>query len=143
MISLWEGFLASLALAMISGLTFIAYRHPAGYRRLYLPIVYTVWAVWLGRLIYTLGETSGFYSALTQIHTLNPKQLIQTPSIEGDPWWVFLVPVVIVVYLGLLRSLPFILGEDTQSDSPEIKNEKQSNPRVPTKGRTKRVRRTE
>jgi hypothetical protein len=104
--------LASLitgAVAIFSGLAFIAYKHPIGYRRIHLPLIASIWALWIIRMIYIAGESSGFYHALSGVRELNKDKIFQTPSFDMDPMWWFLIPLGVVLYLSCLRALPSIL----------------------------------
>jgi len=99
----------TVGLAAVSGLTFIAYKHPLGYRKIYVPLIASVWAAWFVYMIYSLGQTTGFYDALQRTREMNKGASILTPSRESDPLWLFLVPLAIAGYLSFLRALPSIL----------------------------------
>src|SRR6266446_10839482 len=99
----------TVALAAISGLTFIAYKHPVGYRKIYVPLIVSVWAAWIIWMVYSYGQTIGFYEALRDTQALNKGTVIQTPSLKSDPMWWFLVSLAVVGYLSFLRALPSIL----------------------------------
>jgi len=114
---MWQGFFALVALAALSGLSFIAYHHPSGYRRVYLPLVCAVWGVWLAWIIYSFGYERGFSTAVLATMKLNSPQLVKTPSSGPAMWWVFFVPAALYGYLSFLLYLPSILGSERPSTS--------------------------
>ena len=111
--TLVETIIGGAILAALSGLAFIAYRHPAGYRFMYTPLFWGAWGVWLLCRAYRWGLSSGFYGALGEVRTLNPTAVLQIPSLESEPWLFGLAPLAFIFYLGFLRLLPFITGIET------------------------------
>ncbi len=106
--------IAGLVVAFVSGLTFVAYKHPAGYRKLHIPLIASAWGVWIIHMIYSFGEQSGFYHALDGVREMNKGALLQTPSHESDPIWWFIVPLACLGYLTFLRALPSLLDLPTK-----------------------------
>jgi hypothetical protein len=103
------GGIITVALAALTGLTIIAYKHPVGYRKLYGPLVASIMGVWIAREIYRGGVSSGFYSALNGVLSMNKGAILQTPSLQQEPLWTPLIPVGVVLFLSFLRVLPSIL----------------------------------
>jgi hypothetical protein len=108
-----ETIAAGLIVATVSGLTFVAYKHPRGYQKLYLPLIGVLAGYWLLHMAYSFGVMNGFYDALGGVRALN-KELVQTPSLIPDPWWMDALPMIAVGYLAFLRSLPSILDVDSR-----------------------------
>jgi hypothetical protein len=102
---------AGLVVAFVSGLTFVAYKHPAGYRKLHIPLIASAWGVFIIHMIYYFGETQGFYQALDGVRELNKDKAVffQTPSHASDPIWWFIIPMSFVAYVTFLRALPSLL----------------------------------
>src|SRR5437764_14014645 len=96
--------IAGLVVAFVSGLTFVAYRHPAGYRKLFIPLMASAWGVWIVHMIYSFGEQSGFYRALDGVRSMNKDTLLQTPSHQPDAIWWFVVPVSCVASLTFISA---------------------------------------
>jgi hypothetical protein len=110
---MWQGFLALLALGASSGLTFLAYHHPTGFKRIYLPLVCAVWAVWLAWMIYGFAYQQGFSDAVLGTMKLNSPQIIKTPSSGSTGWWWYFVPAALYGYLSFLLYLPDLIRIET------------------------------
>lgn len=113
----WQAIVGGLAVAAFSGLTIVAYRHPPGYRRLYLPLVCAVWGVWAVWFIYDLGFALGFGQALLETMKLNSPTLIRIPSRDYTSWWYSVIPGVVYAYLSFLWFLPKLFT----SERPNIR----------------------
>jgi hypothetical protein len=101
--------LITVALTILTGLTFIAYKHPIGYRKLYVPLVAFVGVVWFTRIIYLSGHLAGFFQALEGVRAINKGLVFQSPEHGQYPaWWTLLV-LALAGYLSFLRALPSIL----------------------------------
>jgi hypothetical protein len=114
MSNLWEGLLAALVVAAISGITFIAYKHPTGYKRLYIPLIVIVIVTQTLCVAFDLGKISGFSDTLIQFYSRNPKLSFQSPERPPSPVWVYIAPPAIVIYLLFLNILPILLVDDRQ-----------------------------
>ena len=118
-----EAVLSSLIVATVTGLTFVAYKHPSGYRRIHTPIIIVCGVITVGYMLYSIGHTIGFYEATRRTGELNKGQLIHTPYKDNSQFWVGLIPLVVTGYMSFLRALPSIL------DLPEPnKNRKPNDP---------------
>jgi len=73
---------------MVTGLIFVAYKHPRGYRKLYLPLMGIAGAVWILHMVYSIGYSSGFSAALIGVYKLNKDAPVLTLSQETEPMWV-------------------------------------------------------
>ena len=107
--------LAGLLLAAVSGITFIAYKHPEGYRRMHGPLIILVAVLWVIWATYGMGHQQGFYEGLRQVRDQNPDVLLETPNYEISSLWVFMLPSIPIIYFMFLGALPSILGTDIGS----------------------------
>jgi hypothetical protein len=103
------GGIITLAVAALTGVTIIAYKHPVGYRKIYGPLVASIMGVWILRESYRSGVSSGFYSALDGVRSINKGVILQSPSLQQELSWTPLIPVGVVLYLSFLLMLPSIL----------------------------------
>jgi hypothetical protein len=130
--NLWEGFLAALVLAGISAVTFIAYKHPSGYRRLYWPLFSAIMIPWILWTAFSIGQHFGFSDALIQLYSMNPDLAFHPPTQEPDPPWTHFVPAVIVAYLFFLDRLPLLLADASRKEEPQGQGQKTDpNPPAP------------
>jgi hypothetical protein len=104
--------ISAIVMAAISGLTFIAYKHPKGYARMHYPVMITFGAVWVLYATYSIGYVYGFGDAASAFLKLNPSAYLHSPERESHSptLWIFLLPVLFIGYLSFLRALPYILG---------------------------------
>jgi hypothetical protein len=117
--------ISAIVMAAISGLTFIAYKHPKGYARMYLPVMLSGMAVFLLYATYSIGFLYGFSAASIAYMKLNPPPLHFPETESGSPtFWMLLLPVIFVGYLSFLLALPFILDlpkKDKEKVKPKDK----------------------
>lgn len=106
---LWQTIIGSLAVAAITGLTVVAYRHPDGYRRIYVSLLFVLGGAWAAWFMYGLGFTFGFSKAALETMKLNPGTVIKTPSQESPSFWIYMAPAILYAYLSFLRLLPHVL----------------------------------
>ena len=69
----------SLITLGISSLTFVAYKHPKGYERLYKPLCIITFAVLALFAVYNIGYTYGFTRASKEYLTLNAQVMLKNP----------------------------------------------------------------
>jgi hypothetical protein len=79
-----ETIAAGLTVALVTGVTIIAYKHPQAYRKYYNPMDYIVLAVFSARVLYSVAFTNGFLSAMSGVRDLNKGALVQTPPYPSD-----------------------------------------------------------
>jgi len=123
-----ETFATGLLLAAVSGITFLAYKHPPAFRKL-APIisVLTVSA----QILY-LAYMAGAYAVSVQVHRamkdLSMMQVVEdaTNSVVPRWWLVSLVCLAILLYVSFLLSLPLLIHEkkepEPNHESPEEKD---------------------
>jgi amino acid transporter len=109
---LWQTIIGGLAVAAITGLSIIAYRHPAAYARIYRPLVCMLVGAWVVWFIYGIGFDSGFGNAVLTTMKLNSGSLIKTPSRDLPSFWLYMVPAIVYAYLSFLKLLPHLLRDE-------------------------------
>lgn len=97
-----ENFIGTAALAIASGLAWLAYKHPTGYGKLVVPIVGTLGASFLLACAFDYGVTRGS----TAIVMISEKVDLAEATSAADAVRLFGV----IIYLTFLRYLPAILG---------------------------------
>lgn len=107
-----EAFLTTVSFGAISGITFIAYKHPTAYRRLFVWLVLFNCVMTMGIAGYSAGLNTG-HAALAKF--LRPEAFAEaTRAIQQlSPGfaWVLGVPMAVAVYLAFLWYLPAIIGQ--------------------------------
>jgi hypothetical protein len=109
-----ETIVGGLVVALVSGLTFVAYKHPRGFRKLYVRINIAVTVFWLGAGTYYFGYVQGFTYANARVYELNrgSGSFPNTATLDMLPWWIFVLPLAIYGYLEFLRNLPSVFNLD-------------------------------
>jgi hypothetical protein len=79
-----ETIAGGLVVALVTGVTIIAYKHPHAYRKYFDPMSWIVLAVFCGRLIYSIAFGKGFNAAVSAVHDLNKTTILQTPPFPDD-----------------------------------------------------------
>lgn len=116
---------SGLVLAFVSGLTFVAYKHPKGYRfiaiyilspLLIFPLAFCL--IKIGGIVYYIGFLRGCADKATE-DTVN----VSVSSIQGlhqnftELAWVFGISIAFVVFGAFLCILPIILSDDDTIES--------------------------
>ena len=119
-----DALLSTLIAATISALAFIAYRHPKGYAKIYMPLNFITLGSGIlfgvGSVCYALGHKD----ATIGFNTLNSGVMLKYPELVSYPYWVWVAQILFVAYLGIFRLLPEILDlpvEDRKDDKPKDK----------------------
>ncbi|MDW5418881.1 hypothetical protein R6242_20120 [Iodobacter sp. CM08] len=107
-----KALVTSLALAFISGITFLAYKHPIAFKRIYIPLCYlfsvlsfTAFA-WNSAIVTVLSTLKAFIptaqssAAATKAHELD------------FPAWHSWVLLCFIIYMVFLLWLPNLLADD-------------------------------
>ncbi|WP_077444396.1 hypothetical protein [Rhodanobacter sp. C05] len=90
-----ESIVSGLIVAAISGLAFLGYKHPEGYKQISKPLKYVCWAVLIAANVYAMGFTAGKYS--------------DGKDMSFSLGWVTLGFMAFWIFLGFLELLPIIL----------------------------------
>jgi hypothetical protein len=130
-----ESVVVTLALACLSGITLIAYRHPVSYKRLYAPLMCLVVLVWAVVFFFTAGYQHGFHVSAMQTIRLNAGSA-KIPELAPSEVWPYAIAPLPIVYFSLLYFLPTlgISGEKSKDEKPENpvdKDRSDQKPNVP------------
>lgn len=101
--------------AIVSGLTVLAYKNPIGFKRLYFPIATILLLTSVGLGAWNAGVTTAAKTLLEFVPAANIQQATASSSALLTPIWHFLVLVVMFVYLVFLLWLPYILNEEKET----------------------------
>ena len=110
---MWQTIIGGLAVAAITGLSVVAYRHPAAYARAYLPLVGVVIGAWAIGLAYGIGFRSGFNGAVLATLKLNVGSVVETPNSAAPTFLQHMAPAIVYAYLSFLRLVPHLLRDET------------------------------
>jgi hypothetical protein len=111
-----EGFLGGLALALITGLTWLAYKHPTGYRKIATALTAVACATLFAILIHD--------NAVRQVEQaikpfIKPEEMSDglkaLRELQPDIPWVFLGFFMFSAFIIGLAALPLILGTPEQN----------------------------
>ncbi len=119
-----ESLLSGLALAAISAITLIAYKHPKGYANFLPNLILLVFCVPYGIVIYSLLTAYLESSVIVNVIKIHPDSLIVTHSdaiqnIEQFASYALIataVSIVAVVYLFFLAQLPKLFAPENPNN---------------------------
>lgn len=110
---------SGLLVALITGITFLAYKHPTAFSRLYWPLFFVLLSAsigigaWNGSITETLAVLKDF---------IPPAQLqaatLKTQELKLASWYSWVFPIA-VIYLVFLLWLPHLLSEDKKKEKPK------------------------
>lgn len=108
--------ITALAVAAISGLSFIAYRHPEAYSRMFASLIYSLtilmggWCVWCVAVSVTYSHMLPFVGEIQKasdaIEVLQPSVVVVLPTF-----------IAAFAYLCFLRFLPNLINSKTPADA--------------------------
>ena len=114
-----ETLVSGIALAIISGLTFLAYKHPNAYRKMHTPLVAALCLVTIGGMIW-FSAVSYTFETMMEFTPLDKfEEASQKIDSIRPPMWGVWASLVIFFFLAFLSSLPDILGKQ---EPPSPKN---------------------
>jgi hypothetical protein len=100
-----------LILAAIGGLTFLAYKHPEAYGKLFHPLfIVATMALW-AMMGWALGEMYTYSKLSPVIEDIRKAQTIVEPF-EFNPFYLPSVYLGVVFYLAFLRWLPNLISDN-------------------------------
>jgi|ERR1700733_10698740 hypothetical protein len=101
--------LVALAVPAIGAVTFVAYKHPAAFKKLALVLQTLCWGAMLGILLWNSSNSMAKNAALHAVnYSMSPDEHKIEDSIDAESvsfWW-YWVFMVANVYVGILLSLP-------------------------------------
>ncbi len=111
---------SGLLVTLITGITFLAYKHPTAFSRfLYWPLFFVLLSAsvgigaWNGSVTETLAALKDIIPP-TQLHVATFK----TQELKLASWYSWVFPIA-VIYLVFLLWLPHLLSEDKEKEKPK------------------------
>jgi hypothetical protein len=110
-----EQLVAGIGVAAISGITFLAYKHPDAYKKVFIGLFVIFASVMVGLVIWDL---SNLYAHLAAIHYIKIDKLEEAKKTVRLQSPLYVIPYLgctilgIIIYISLLSCLPALLGED-------------------------------
>ena len=98
-IAFMDKLITGLILAAVSGITFLAYRHPKAYDKLFQPLMFSSLGLFIAFSSYSLGWSAGHTSKEADVFPF---------SFE----WIYVGYAVSYIYFKFLAMLPQILEDD-------------------------------
>ena len=117
-----ETVLSGLAIAAIAGVTVIAYRHPKGFEKLYVPLCLVI----SGTVIVFLSWNFSNHTAQIAISSISIESFYELrDKIEAKafPMWILAALIGSSLYLSFLLYLPNILNEDDPEKQDDPKDD--------------------
>ncbi len=109
----------SLAVAFITGLTFLAYKHPIAFKRLYWPVCFLITSAFLAVSIWN----SAIATVLSALKDFIPVANLPDATLKAHeldfPAWHSLVFFASVIYIVFLLWLPNLLTDDSDKEKPK------------------------
>lgn len=104
----------SLVIAAISGISFLAYKHPRAYQKLFIPICYAQLAIVVGLVIWDAAITTAFSYLLPHFKNDEVKLASETVERLSLPIeWVLLGSFSLYLFLLFLLNLPKLISDPT------------------------------
>ena len=120
-----ETITAGLLLAAVSAITYLAYKHPTAYGKIYWPqsalnlIILTVIGSWM------IGVQHAYTQVIPLVEPSKLPQVQEAISRSMDRWWViFAAYFGITLYLTFLSYLPKLLEQEKKESPPNPSPEK-------------------
>lgn len=111
----------SLAVAFITGVTFLAYKHPKAFKRLYWPLCFLITCAFLATSVWN----SAISAVLSTLKDFIPASHLQTAMQKAHeldlPAWYLLVFFASIIYIVFLLWLPNLLAEDSDKEKTKDK----------------------
>jgi hypothetical protein len=111
-----EAIVTGLVLASVSGLTFLAYKHPIAYRKLYFALRFPFLMMFFGVVLW---DISAMRALSTLLPLVVPEQAKQAHDAVGSQqlmnFWRFLFFMFAMAYLEFLQWFPELLQENKTS----------------------------
>jgi hypothetical protein len=108
--------LVALAVAALSGISFLAYKHPKAYAKFYLPLMILFLAIAYGDIIWDMSISDAYRMALPyiEIGKMNEAtQAIRDEELAVKVPYLLLIVTGLPCYFLFLAVLPYLLVEDT------------------------------
>jgi hypothetical protein len=120
-----ETLITGLALAAVSCVTYLAYKHPSAYRKIYWPLTTLICVILLVNSIWTFGVQSAYTQLTPLIEVSKFPQMDEAMNRIMYRFWVVLAACTGATwYLVLLKYLPKLLEQEKKERPPEPRPEK-------------------
>jgi len=117
-----ETVITSLILAAISGITFLAYKHPEGYSKLYWPIsIGTMFALCVYMSFYT-GATHALIDTTFLLKEGSDTEFKKIKEMYDANGMFLIYFIIFEVYLGFLSYLPHLIGSNDPKNTDDEKD---------------------
>lgn len=106
---------APLVIAAITGLAFIAYKHPTGFKRINLPLVALSLIIFVSMMIWNVAISKGYTAIMLFLDPAKFEKAsvaVKDIQVNADLW--FVVMLVFNVYLGILWWLPVLIKDESK-----------------------------
>ena len=114
----WKSFTPAAALAILTGLTIVAYRHPKSFQRIGFALIGLLTIASLGVVTYALGTSAGFATVADYIaddkRAAADAAFLKAYKATGPYLFAGLG---LTAYLSLLVFLPFMLRHDQRENA--------------------------
>jgi len=120
-----ESLITGLVLAAVSGVTFIAYKHPNGYARMYFSLNMATLSMAFGLCVFNGLNVFGSASVINHLVSKMPDLPLSSLTVEASKLHYSLkfiactvfVAAIILGYFALLKYLPQVLGLNGKGDA--------------------------
>ena len=106
-----ETLASGIVVITLSGLTFLAYKHPDAYQKMHDPLVISVYIVTIGGALWGAGALWGYITIVGFVQTGKLDEARESLNAIVPPLWGIGVAVLVYFYLMFLSALPDILGK--------------------------------
>jgi TRAP-type C4-dicarboxylate transport system permease small subunit len=114
-----------LVVAALSGVTFVAYKHPRAYAKVFLILIAVCTTIFLGEIVWGMSNVAARTAAFEAMKLSGSDELANADKIyaavaaHSTPDWVLGVTIAIWAYLVFLSSFPYWLLDQ---ETPQNKN---------------------
>jgi hypothetical protein len=102
----------ALIVAAISSLTFVAYKHPKAYKKIWAPLMVCYGMAFLCSIVWNTGVQFTFDALNKYIEAGKGEEAFAAFQNNLIPVWVILASIVLYFYLFMLTFLPRVLDEE-------------------------------
>ena len=110
---------SGLLVALITGITFLAYKHPIAFSRLYWPLFFVLLSASIGIGSWNGAITTTFATLKDIIPSAQlPAATLKAQELKLASWYSWVFPIA-AIYLVFLLWSPHLLAEDKKKAKPE------------------------
>ena len=120
-----ESLIVGLVLAGVSAVTFVAYKHPGGYARMYLWLNIATVSISWGLCFYNVLDVVGSALVINHLVSVMPNSQLSSIADQASKLryslkiigWTLFVATIILGYFAFLKFLPLVLGIKEKKDA--------------------------